>query len=198
MFTHIFNNKIGNLLLYMANNTKSLSVTKALKLLYIIDETSMREVGVPVTWSGYKVWKYGPVSQDVYDALNTPDFCTFDFNSFIKVNKKVDKEGHSSQFIKATTKFDDSEFTDYELELIDRIINKYGSKNAEDLVDILHTGGSLWSKQVDENQLDFELQGGRSDVIVPLTDLLNDSSEKQEIYSAAYESLMFQVSQHRK
>ena len=41
MFRKVLNDKIGNLLVYLAQNISDLSMTKALKLLYIIDETSM-------------------------------------------------------------------------------------------------------------------------------------------------------------
>ena len=69
MFRKVLNDKIGNLLVYLAQNISDLSMTKALKLLYIIDETSMKESGVPVTWLEYKVWEKGPVAQEIYDEI---------------------------------------------------------------------------------------------------------------------------------
>ena len=41
-------------------------MTKALKLLYLIDETAVRQSGSPITWLEYKVWKNGPVASEIY------------------------------------------------------------------------------------------------------------------------------------
>lgn len=194
MFTQILNNKIGNILVYMADHARSLSLTKALKLLYIIDETSMREVGVPVTWMEYKVWEHGPVSEDVYDSINMPCHCSLKLDRYITISKKTGRDGQIQQCIHSFTKFDDSDFTDYEIELIQRIISLYGSKSAKELIGILHKDGTLWSKQVESNRLNFRLQGGRSNVSIPLTELIKEDSMKQEVYALAYESLMFESS----
>jgi uncharacterized phage-associated protein len=63
--------KVGNLIIYLVDEIKRkyrqpLYITKLLKLLYIIDETSVKETGVPVTSLDYKVWRMGPVAYAVY------------------------------------------------------------------------------------------------------------------------------------
>ena len=69
MFRGIQNKKIGNVLVYLADQINPLSLTKALKLLYMLDETSVQETGVPVTWLDYKVWELGPVATEIYYEL---------------------------------------------------------------------------------------------------------------------------------
>jgi len=59
MFRAQLNSKIGNLLNYLSTRIPNLNMTKALKLLYLIDETSYMRTGVPVTWLDYKVWEMG-------------------------------------------------------------------------------------------------------------------------------------------
>ena len=71
MYRELLNHKIGNILLYFANEINPLYLTKAIKLLYILDETSVKEIGAPVTWLDYKVWKLGPVPESIYEDINS-------------------------------------------------------------------------------------------------------------------------------
>ncbi len=175
-------------------------MTKALKLLYIIDETSMKECGVPVTWLEYKVWEKGPVAQEIYNEIKD-NFSTSNKNislqkyiSIKTAKNPVNSTCADARYIKAKKSFDDSEFTDYEISLIENIVKKYKSFTVQQLIDLLHTDNSLWSQQVKRNKLDFKLQGGRSDYSIPLNELLKSKEEKQQAYMSAYESLLFEDS----
>jgi uncharacterized phage-associated protein len=192
MFRELQNEKIGNLLVYLASNISDLSITKTLKLLYLIDETSMRETGIPVTWLEYKVWEMGPVAIDVYEELrylHNPLLA-----NFIKVEKKqlVDFE---TTIIKPVKKFDDGEFNDYEIELLDRIVTKYGHFSAKNLIDILHEEGTLWHKNVIKNELQFafSVYNKRSNVSIELTDLIADNDLKITAFKSAIDALEFQT-----
>ena len=55
--------KIGNTVVYLADRIENLSKTKLLKLLYILDEISIKKSGIPMLNLKYKVWKFGPVSE---------------------------------------------------------------------------------------------------------------------------------------
>jgi len=145
----IFNKeKIGNLFIFLSSNIDNLFITKLLKLTYIIDELSVKETGAPVTWLNYKVWKKGPVPQKVYYNL------TFEggeeFSDYINVKSSKRING-----LKITPKgeFDDSEFSDYEIELLNRVIKDFGKLNSTQLVDFLHEEDSLWHKVVEERNL---------------------------------------------
>ena len=200
MFRKVLNDKIGNLLVYLAQNISDLSMTKALKLLYIIDETSMKESGVPVTWLGYKVWEKGPVAQEIYDEIrddvlgNNKNISLHKYIGIKTAKNPVNSTCADARYIKAKRSFDDSEFTDYEMSLIEGIVAKYKSYTVQQLIDLLHTDNSLWSQQVKKNKLDFKLQGGRSNYSIPLNDLLKSKEEKQQVYMSAYESLLFEES----
>ena len=52
--------KIGNALVYLSSHISDLSKTKLLKLVYLLDEVSIRKSGVPIFNLTYKVWKFGP------------------------------------------------------------------------------------------------------------------------------------------
>ncbi len=57
---------IGNLMILLAERCKPLYHTKLLKLLFLIDEESMRRTATPITWLNYKAWQFGPVNEDVF------------------------------------------------------------------------------------------------------------------------------------
>jgi hypothetical protein len=66
--------KIGNLIIYLVDKINEIYrqkvyLTKLLKVLYIIDETAIKETGAPVTGLDYRVWKMGSVAFDVYRDL---------------------------------------------------------------------------------------------------------------------------------
>ena len=58
--------KAFNALVYFAQRIKPLDLTKAIKLLYFADEMAVKQTGVPINWLNYKVWKLGPVPEDIY------------------------------------------------------------------------------------------------------------------------------------
>ncbi|MFA7272514.1 MAG: Panacea domain-containing protein [Crocinitomicaceae bacterium] len=145
----IFNrNKIGNLFIYLSDNIENLFLTKLLKLTYIIDEIAVKETGAPVTWLRYKVWKMGPVPRKIHANITFEqgDF----FSEYIDVEYVEEVRGRK---IESNNTFDDSEFSDYEIELIDRVIKNYGSLNSNELIELLHETDSLWHKVVVEKNL---------------------------------------------
>ena len=180
-------NKIGNLIIYLVNeidkkHRQPLFLTKLLKLLYIIDETSVKETGVPVTGLVYKVWKMGPVAYDVYVDLKHND------SEQLSMYAEAKKGDGDWALIKSVNKFDDSEFSDYEIELIDQIINKYGHYSKDELIELLHEEGGLWKKVVDEKNLAFE-KDKTSPHKIDLSQLIADDSHKLELFRNAQESL---------
>ncbi len=146
---NIFNrNKIGNLFIYLSDNIDNLFLTKLLKLTYIIDELAVKETGSPVTWLRYKVWKMGPVPRKIHTNL------TFEggnfFSEFVDVEYVPERNGRK---IESNNQFDDSEFSDYEIELIDRVIKDYGRFTSTELIELLHETNSLWHQIIVEKKL---------------------------------------------
>ena len=201
MFYPICNEKIGNLLLYLAQQIPQLHLTKLLKIIYIIDETAVREIGVPVTWLDYQVWKLGPVPRDVYDELRHNKQTiykneTFSLNTYVKIESKPNPQQDQAECFAVVPSgiFDDGEFNDYEMELIDKIIHIYKPLSSTQIIDELHEKGTLWEKMVNSEQLahSFELAGSRSNHTIDFTDLLEKDTYKSMAYKAAYEALSFQ------
>lgn len=189
--------KIANTLIYLRSKLPNLYLTKALKLLYILDETSTKEIGVPFTWLEYKAWEKGPVPVKLYEELQEKlplNLGNEVLSKYISVSKNPSPEGYNSDFIysiEALEKFDDDEFSEYEIELMDRVIDLYGNMTASEIIKILHANGSLWHNVVSDNklQLQFDLMHRKSDVTIPFTELIADDILKQFAYKSAYESL---------
>lgn len=181
--------KVGNLIVYIASKVSNLYLTKLLKLLYIIDEESVIETGVPVTWLPYNVWKMGPVPTGIYYdlTLNNTEY----LSEFVEAKPGVKAKG-----IEITPKkaFEDAEFSDFEMELIDRIITKYGHLNSKELVELLHKEDSLWHKIVKEQGLEkkFELEETKtSPFVIELSDKIKNDPYKLHLYQTVKESLQF-------
>lgn len=76
------------------------------------------------------------------------------------------------------------EFSQYEINLIDSVLNEFGHKSADELSDYTHRKDSLWTKTVSEKHVVFD--DGKSNVTIDL-DEMNDDEEKKEIYMEALE-----------
>lgn len=197
MIKNISKERIGNIILYLSERIEKLSLTKTLKLLYLIDEFAVKETGVPITWLDYKVWKLGPVPELVYNELNTQfeREQRLELDKYIEVRREernIRGEEKLCTYLHAKANFDDEIFSDYEIELFDNIIKKYGTKSSEELIEILHKEGTLWDKKVKEKNLKetFEILNGKSNVSIEFTELVKDAL-KRLAYKSAYEAFSF-------
>lgn len=189
--------KAFNALIYFAERIQPLYLTKAIKLLYIADEKAIRDSGVPITWLNYKAWKLGPVAEDVYNKLKDISQLQksgIGLGELGPIHTSIPPEHLPDGIILEPTKgFDDAQFSDYEIDVLDAVIKDYGKYTGEQLIDILHQENSLWHKVVKENNLQaqFDLKSNRSDFIVELTDLL-DTDFKKSAFEVAYQSYLMQ------
>ena len=202
MFRRINNDKISNVLNYFASQIDYLSMTKTLKLLYILDETSIKETGTPITWLDYKVWENGPVAIDVYNEIKHQEvFCyqgkELSLLHSIQLEKKFNTDRNSEEvFLKPNGDFDKTIFNRYELNLLETIVFKYGNWNATQLINFLHEEGSLWHKMVSEHNLinHFQQIGKRTNHSIEFNDLLENNPILQMAAKSSFEALSFQES----
>ena len=137
--------KLGNAMIYMATKVPELSKTKLLKLIYLLEETSVKKNNLPFFGIPFEVWQAGPVAKDVFIDL---DFNPSLFAKFITISKNND-----STYIYAKSTFNDDEFSDNDIAVMNYVIEKYGKKTATQLVQLLHREGSAWYKEAKENGL---------------------------------------------
>ncbi|NDV58277.1 Panacea domain-containing protein [Bacteroides sp. 519] len=180
--------KIGVLLAYISSKISNLNLRKLIKIIFLIDELYIKENGYPLTWLDYFAWKKGPVAPEIYDIKNGT------FSKYVKAHKSI-KDG--KYYVYPVNEFNLDAgldlFGEYHLEVIDSIINEYGSFTADQLSEITHQSESLWSKTVSEKGLDFK-DNGKSTVKLDLISLIKDDEEKYNSYIEALDNIMFTAS----
>ena len=199
MFRNLLNHKIGNLLNYLSTQIPNLSITKALKLLYLIDETSYMRSGVPVTWFDYKVWEKGPVAEELYNELRYDQSITqngqpLTLESYIRTEKKETPEGQTLITIYPKGGYNLQEFSAFEIELIENITERFGTYTAAQLIELLHEKNTLWHKCVTENDLhvNFKVYSKKSNHTIDFAELIKDDPILQMSAQAAFESMQMQ------
>ena len=169
--------KIGNTVIYLSEHISQLSKTKLLKLLYILDEISIKKCGLPFLNLKYKVWKFGPVSEELFIDLSSE---TKLLDKFIFKNSD---EGISH--IVPKIQFSDSEFSDNDIELMDFVIAKYGSLSAKELISYTHRVNSPWyntAKQYSVLELLENEAINNTELLIDMSQLIIHDKRKMEIY----------------
>jgi uncharacterized phage-associated protein len=199
MFRNQLNSKIGNLLSYLSTQIPDLSMTKALKLLYLIDETAYMHTGVSVTWLDYKVWEMGPVAEELYNELRYDQSIlqngeTINLEGFIETEKIDGFNGQTQIIIRPKGNPSLGDFSLYEKELIDNVIDRFGTYTAKQLINLLHEENTLWHKYVSDNdlKLNFKVYGKKSNHIIDFAELIKDDPIKQMAAQSAFESMQMQ------
>jgi uncharacterized phage-associated protein len=178
--------KLGNTLIYFSKGVSELNKTKILKLLFLLEEASIKKYGHPFFGFDFQVWKHGPVLKDVYIDLSE------DSLSLLK-NYIKRADYNSSEFIAANT-FSDDEFSDNDIELMDLIINFARNKTAADLVKYTHNEDSLWRKSAQKNNVLEQFENGTrnsTDIKIDFSLLFEDDHFLKEKYEHAVENLEF-------
>ncbi len=173
--------KIGNTVVYLAERIPQLSKTKLLKLLYILDEISIKKSGIPILNLKYKVWKFGPVSEELFIDLSTEPTL---------LDKFIERENDGSH-IKAKVGFNDDEFSDNDIELMNFVIEKFGNKSAKDLVSYTHRINSPWYNTAKENSVLELLEKeiiNNTEFLIDMGQIISHDERKLEIYSEYLES----------
>ena len=128
--------KLGNTVVYIASHTINLSKTKLLKLLYFMEEYSVRRFHTPFLGLPFEVWQAGPVVKDVFiDLSETPVL----LDGY--VTKKIKGD---ATYILPIRDFCDDEFSDNDITVMQEVMKKYGNKTAKELVALTHRKGTLW------------------------------------------------------
>lgn len=170
--------KIGNALVYLSEKLSDLSKTKALKLIYILDELSIKKSGIPFFNLKYKVWKFGPVSEEIFIDLSSDTALLKDY-----ISKSPDND---SIVIKPLRNFNDDEFSDNDVELMDFVIEEFGHKSAKELVQYTHRPNSPWYVTASRNSVLDLLEKeeiNNTEFLVDMGILINHDERKKALYN---------------
>lgn len=175
--------KVGNSIIYLSDRLPNLSKTKALKLIYILDELSIKKSGIPFFNLKYKVWKFGPVSEEIFIDLSSE---TTLLKKFIE---KTSEDGVS--IIKPGADFNDDEFSDNDIDLLNYVIQNFGDKSAKDLIQYTHRKNSPWHNAASENAVLELLESeviNNTEFLIDMSSLINHDERKKMIYNEFIES----------
>jgi uncharacterized phage-associated protein len=176
--------KNGVLLAYLAERIPNITLRKLLKLVCLTDEKFTIERGFPLTWFSYFAWKKGPVAPEVYDVKNGS------FAEYVQCHRNNEDKCEVSPVSGILTQDKLNLYSQYEMDMIDKIISTYGSMSADELTDLTHLDDTLWSKVVNENNLTFS-DSGCSDCEIHLNRLIEGDEEKEEVFEDALEYMQF-------
>lgn len=135
-FSEYTKQKLGNTIVYIARKKSNLSKTQLLILLYLMEERMALKYHIPFIGIPFEVWQIDPVAKDVFVDLSDSPYL---LKNFVKTDFK-----DGGTFIEAIADFDDNEFSECEIEMMDEILAKYGNMTVSDLVSETHKEGTLW------------------------------------------------------
>ena len=142
------NEKLGNILIYIAENAEYVGITKVNKLLYFLDFIAFRRLGKPLTGNNYIALQFGPVpvpfyseygSGNIYDSnevnqCKTPE----ELKQFIEFENITLQNGNRFSKIITKSEFNSEYFSKRELNILREITTKYKTKSAEEMEDLSH------------------------------------------------------------
>ncbi|MFC0342626.1 Panacea domain-containing protein [Epilithonimonas hispanica] len=170
--------KIGNTVVYLSEMIPQLSKTKLLKLLYILDEISIKKTGIPFLNLKYKVWKFGPVSEELFIDLSSEPKLLEDYI------QKSSEDGIN--FVIPKVDFNDDEFSDNDIELMNNVIKNFGNKTAKELISYTHRINSPWYNTAKKNDVLELLEKeviNNTEYLIDMGQLISHDERKSEIYS---------------
>jgi len=173
--------KLGNALIFLCE--KSLSVgetvskTHLLKLVFIIEEISVKTYGLPFFNLRFDVWKLGPVSKDLFVELSEEPVLLGDF-----IYREV---RDNNTFIYPKKAFSDDEFSDMEMGLLRKVSERFLYCTATELLNVTHRKDSPWYKTAAEHGVLELLETGQmttTNIEIKLSDSIENDKKKLALY----------------
>jgi uncharacterized phage-associated protein len=178
--------KLGNTLIYLAKNVGELSKTKILKLLFLLEESSVKRFGYPFFGLNFQIWKLGPVLKEVYIDLSE------DSPNLLK--DFIEKDPFNNKLYSAKGEFNDDQFSDNDIYLLEKIRDFSRHKTARDLIDYTHEENSLWRKSAIKNGVLQELESAEvnsTEYVIDFSLLFENDEQLRERYLESLENLEF-------
>lgn len=132
--------KIGNTIIYFSRHMADLTKSKILKILFLLEEASIKRTGQPFIGIDFQLWKLGPVAKDIFIDLSTEESPSLLKNYILR-----DATDDKTTF-RAKVPFNNDEFSENDIKLMDVIIEFVKDKPASYLVKHTHGSASLWRK----------------------------------------------------
>jgi uncharacterized phage-associated protein len=171
--------KLGNTLIFLAQRLEKPSKTHLLKLVFIIEEISIKKFGVPFFGLRFDLWKLGPVSKDLYVEL------TGELNLLEPYISRED--GNSSTIVRPKKDFSDDEFSDNELRLLGDITERFKYCTANELINFTHKKDTPWYNTAQKHGILDALESGKintTDIEIDLAETIAEDELKTALYNS--------------
>ncbi len=177
--------KLGNTLIFLCQQLyPPVSKTHLLKLIFIIEEISVKKFGIPFFDLRFDVWKLGPVSKDLYVELS---------EDLILLEPYIRKEVKENSTIVFSKKdFSDDEFNDNEIDLLNEIANRFKYCTAGELINFTHKKDTPWYNTAQRNGVLELLESGKmttTNFEINLAEIIEDDKDKLMMYQGHKEFL---------
>ena len=173
--------KLGNALIFLCEKMisvgEAVSKTHLLKLVFIIEEISVKTYGIPFFDLRFDVWKLGPVSKDLFVELSEEPALLADF-----IYREV---RNNNTYIYPKKPFSDDEFSDIEMALLTKISERFLYCTAGELISVTHRKDSPWYKTAAENGVLELLESGQmttTDIEIKLSETIEKDEKKLALY----------------
>lgn len=124
----------------------------------------------------FEVWKLEPMSKDFFvDLSSTEQYMLKDY-----VRTHPEEEGRT--YVSTIKGFEDDEFSDMELSILDEVIGQFGHLTAKELVELTHSPHSPWTMTAKkEGVLEGLLNGTiiATDFKIDFSSLLDEKRQKE-------------------
>lgn len=135
--------KLIQVIIYFAKNTRFCGKIKLFKLLYFLDFEHYKSTGRNVTGLEYSAWKMGPVPTSLFDEIESPDP---DFAAAIRISEIATNHGKPMLSFKPILEFSSELFSKRELNLLDRLAKEYQEAKSDDMIEATHLENMPWDK----------------------------------------------------
>lgn len=177
--------KIGNTVIYLSTRVSELARTKLLKIIFLLEQESIKKYGKPFFGLDFKIWQFGPVVEPIYNEITET---THIFKDYFSKNQFDEFD--------ALREFNDDEFSDNDIALLDEMVAFAKHKIAKDFVRITHAEDSLWKKSAKKYNVYEALESkeiARTDYSIDFNMLFEDAGKEflLEKYQNSLENAQF-------
>ena len=180
--------KLGNALIFLCQKLSpftEVSKTHLLKLIFIIEETSVMRFGIPFFNLRFDVWKLGPVSKDLFVELSDEPTLLADY-----IRKDETEKGRFT--ICPQRDFSDDEFSDQEIGLMEEVAERFKYCTAKELINFTHRKNSPWYLTAQKHGVVEALEAGQmntTNIEIDLSDFISEDEQKLSLYHTHKEFL---------
>jgi uncharacterized phage-associated protein len=154
----VYRQKLINVVLFFAQETKRLNSTKLMKLLNFFDFEHFKQTGYPSIGLIYNAFPQGPVPKkfwlEVKDGMPPEDL-----RDKVSINQKIGEgQRKEVEFLpKKGAQVDFAIFTPREKEILKRLVFIYQDATAKTMSDISHEAEKPWEITIKEKGLNAEI-----------------------------------------